>query len=152
MSSNNWTDEAVARLRELWAQDWSCSEIAARLPGRFSRNAVIGKANRLGLEKRRDLNLYVVKTKRPRLKRQLTKRFPTIKPAGSDPVPELLKAPDHLGLSLDALKDGFSQCRFIHGDVREGTHSYCGQPTTDDSSYCGYHAEICRPRRKAEAA
>lgn len=132
MLSNNstWTDEAVALLKELWAQDWSCSEIAARLPGRFSRNAVIGKANRLGLEKRR-----------------------TIKPAvKSDVVPELLKAPDHLGLSFDQLKDGFSQCRFIHGDVRDGTHSYCGQPTTSDSSYCAYHNEICRPRRKAEAA
>jgi len=46
-----WTDERIAALRELWAAGHSASEIAARLGG-ISRNAVIGKAHRLGLEAR----------------------------------------------------------------------------------------------------
>ena len=46
-----WTDERNDRLRELWATGLSCAKIAARLGG-TTRNAVIGKAHRLGLESR----------------------------------------------------------------------------------------------------
>lgn len=46
-----WTEERIERLRELWAQGLSASEIAAAL-GEITRNAVIGKAHRLGLSAR----------------------------------------------------------------------------------------------------
>lgn len=44
----SWTRYRVARLEELWAAGMSASEIAEELGG-TSRNAVIGKLNRLGL-------------------------------------------------------------------------------------------------------
>ena len=44
----SWTSYRVARLEELWAAGMSASEIAEELGG-TSRNAVIGKLNRLGL-------------------------------------------------------------------------------------------------------
>ena len=47
----SWTDERVAMLRELWAKGLSASQIAVQLGG-VTRNAVIGKAHRLGLESR----------------------------------------------------------------------------------------------------
>ena len=47
----SWTDERVEQLRELWSQGLSASQIAAQLGG-VSRNAVIGKAHRLGLQGR----------------------------------------------------------------------------------------------------
>jgi GcrA cell cycle regulator len=43
-----WTEERVAALQQLWAQGLSASQIAERL-GSVTRNAVIGKAHRLGL-------------------------------------------------------------------------------------------------------
>ena len=43
----SWTDERVAMLRELWAKGLSASQIAVQLGG-VTRNAVIGKAHRLG--------------------------------------------------------------------------------------------------------
>lgn len=45
-----WTDERVERLKALWAEGLSCSQIAAALGG-VSRNGVIGKIHRLGLHK-----------------------------------------------------------------------------------------------------
>ena len=42
----NWTDERVERLKKLWADGLSASQIAAQLGG-VSRNAVIGKVHRL---------------------------------------------------------------------------------------------------------
>uniref|UniRef100_UPI0028AB0CB5 GcrA family cell cycle regulator n=1 Tax=Shinella sp. TaxID=1870904 RepID=UPI0028AB0CB5 len=44
----NWTDERVERLKKLWAEGLSASQIAAQLGG-VSRNAVIGKVHRLNL-------------------------------------------------------------------------------------------------------
>jgi GcrA cell cycle regulator len=47
-SGMNWTDERVERLKKLWAEGLSASQIAAQLGG-VSRNAVIGKVHRLCL-------------------------------------------------------------------------------------------------------
>jgi GcrA cell cycle regulator len=46
-----WTDERIERLRSLWLQGMTASQIAEDLGG-VSRNAVIGKAHRLGLQSR----------------------------------------------------------------------------------------------------
>ena len=46
-----WTDDRVARLRELWGAGQSASQIATDLGG-VTRNAVIGKVHRLGLSGR----------------------------------------------------------------------------------------------------
>lgn len=45
---SGWTDERVERLKELWAQGQSAAQIAMDLDA-ISRNAIIGKARRLGL-------------------------------------------------------------------------------------------------------
>ena len=47
----SWTDERIERLKELWTQGNTASQIADELGG-VSRNAVIGKAHRLGLQSR----------------------------------------------------------------------------------------------------
>jgi GcrA cell cycle regulator len=47
----SWTDERIDRLKELWSQGKTASHIADELGG-VSRNAVIGKAHRLGLQSR----------------------------------------------------------------------------------------------------
>jgi len=46
-----WTDERIDQLKRLWGQGMTASQIADELGG-VSRNAVIGKAHRLGLEAR----------------------------------------------------------------------------------------------------
>lgn len=47
----SWTDERIERLKELWSKGITASQIADELGG-VSRNAVIGKAHRLGLQSR----------------------------------------------------------------------------------------------------
>ena len=47
----SWTDERIDRLKAMWAEGSTASQIAEHLGG-VSRNAVIGKAHRLGLESR----------------------------------------------------------------------------------------------------
>jgi GcrA cell cycle regulator len=47
----SWTDERVEKLKELWGEGMSASQIAKAL-GAVTRNAVIGKVHRLGLSNR----------------------------------------------------------------------------------------------------
>jgi GcrA cell cycle regulator len=47
----NWTDERIATLTRMWESGATASQIADELGG-VSRNAVIGKAHRLGLKSR----------------------------------------------------------------------------------------------------
>ena len=63
----NWTEDRIELLRRLWAQGQSASRIAEQLGG-LTRNAVIGKAHRLGLSARPS----PIKRERPK---QRTARF-----------------------------------------------------------------------------
>src|SRR3546814_10254361 len=45
-----WTDERIDQLKSMWEKGMTASQIADELGG-VSRNAVIGKAHRLGLQK-----------------------------------------------------------------------------------------------------
>jgi GcrA cell cycle regulator len=47
----SWTDERIDQLRTMWEKGMTASQIAEELGG-VSRNAVIGKAHRLGLQSR----------------------------------------------------------------------------------------------------
>ena len=47
----SWTEERIERLKKMWTDGATASQIADELGG-VSRNAVIGKAHRLGLEQR----------------------------------------------------------------------------------------------------
>ncbi len=47
----SWTEERIERLKDLWTRGMTASQIAEELGG-VSRNAVIGKAHRLGLQAR----------------------------------------------------------------------------------------------------
>lgn len=55
-----WTEDRVERLKALWREGKSATEIAVILGGGLSRNGVIGKVHRLKLDKR-----PTVKAKRP---------------------------------------------------------------------------------------
>ena len=49
-SQSGWTEDRLSKLRELWDLKLSITKIGEQLG--VSRNAVAGKAHRLGLEKR----------------------------------------------------------------------------------------------------
>jgi len=49
-----WSDDRVATLRSMWENGVPASTIAKKLGGAVTKNAVIGKAHRLKLERRDD--------------------------------------------------------------------------------------------------
>jgi len=70
----SWTDERIATLKKMWEGGATASEIATELGG-VSRNAVIGKAHRLGLKAR------------PSPGKANEKKKPAAAPAAKKPAP-----------------------------------------------------------------
>lgn len=65
-----WTEDRIDLLKRLWAQDLYASDIAKAIGSGCTRNAVIGKANRLNLaaRKRSDFTRVVKYSKGRKLK------------------------------------------------------------------------------------
>ena len=73
----SWTDERIATLKKMWEGGSTASQIAEELGG-VSRNAVIGKAHRLGLKSRPS----------PVKAAEKKKAAPKPKPAAPKPAPK----------------------------------------------------------------
>ena len=97
----SWTDERIDRLRAMWSKGVPASQIADELGG-VSRNAVIGKAHRLGLQSRPspvksgDEEAEQAPAKAPAAKKAEAKPAApaaAAKPAKPEPKPEAKAAP-----------------------------------------------------------
>jgi len=93
----SWTDERIATLTKLWEGGATASQIADELGG-VSRNAVIGKAHRLGLKARpspvKANESKEVKKKDPAPRAAVPAPAPREKPVAAAPVREPEEAED----------------------------------------------------------
>lgn len=165
----NWNDERVERLKRLWAEGLSASQIAAQLGG-VSRNAVIGKVHRLNLPGRVKAG---GNTAQPRTQKRPTASprpstfnarstaapqsaaaRPITRAAGSaasrdeieiGPV-ETVAAPTSgvvpmaRRLALTELTE--RTCKWPVGDPLKEDFHFCGAECGDSSPYCKYHARL----------
>src|SRR3546814_6589441 len=83
----SWTEERIERLRQLWGSGRSASEIAEIL-GDVSRNAIIGKAHRLGLSGRPS----PIKAKR---EEPVARKRPVIEQPAGATIPSLTRSEEH---------------------------------------------------------
>ena len=132
----SWTEEKVAKLKELWGKGNTASQIAEIIGG-ISRNAVIGKAHRLNLSAKiktrnatsnknfeintQDINNKSKKTRRNKFKSLLIEK---------DFEPENPKQLEELDESL---------CKWPIGHPNEETFYFCGRSSLKDFSYCKLH-------------
>jgi GcrA cell cycle regulator len=105
-----WTDEKILELKSLWSEGLTTGEIGKRLG--VSKNAVVGKAHRLGLKGRpspikRQAKVVVPKKKEKRVFK---------------------------------LADLSSQtCRWPHGDPKYDDFHFCGALVVPGKPYCAEH-------------
>ena len=136
MEDNPWTEARVAELRCLVAEEVPYSQIARQLG--VSRNAAIGKANRLNIcapgENGRPLLAPIRPAERAR-SRGADLLMPPPRKFHCDPIPPAVSSAP-LNLSLEQLK--FFHCRYItNDDLRQPT--FCGHDTVEGTSWCGFH-------------
>jgi GcrA cell cycle regulator len=138
-----WTSERVAQLRSCVAAGFTCSQIAAEIG--VSRNAVIGKMNRLGFSRPRNALATGPEQKharRPKTdnvtrlfsQRRILMRLPPEPP----PSPESIR--NGRGCSFLELSAG--SCRWPINEPGTADFCFCGHAQVEGLPYCVGHARI----------
>ena len=147
-----WTDAAIETLRQMALEGKSASTIAAVL-GAPSRNAVIGKANRIGVKLTGHVHLAprasrpsTERPRRPAIARTdapLWKR-PAVPAVSRERKPAWAFAQAQVGemlkVSLEEISE--SACRWPIGDPTSEEFAYCGIHTAKGRSYCAGHCRM----------
>ena len=119
-TGNVWTDERLEELKKLWAQGLSISQIGEALG--VSRNAIAGKAHRMGLPKRPS-PISKPKAEKPKV----------------EPVVEEQDLP--LRLELRQLIWSRSKCCWPTGDPKKNGFVFCGDTVVPGKPYCLPHCK-----------
>ena len=119
-TGNVWTDERLEELKKLWAQGMSISQIGEALG--VSRNAIAGKAHRMGLPKRPS-PISRPKAEKPK----------------AEPVVEEQDLP--LRLELRQLVWSRSKCCWPTGDPKKNGFKFCGDTVVPGKPYCLPHCK-----------
>ena len=144
----SWTDEKVAKLKELWGKGNTASQIAEIIGG-ISRNAVIGKAHRLNLSakiktraatsnKNFESSLKEIKTKSKRGRKNKFKSLIIEKDFETENPKQLEELDENL-------------CKWPIGHPDEENFYFCGRSSLKDFSYCKLHLLYAyQPKGKKE--
>ena len=132
----SWTEEKVAKLKELWGKGSTASQIAEIIGG-ISRNAVIGKAHRLNLSAKIKTRAATsnqnfedsLEEKNNKIKRYRKSKFKSLI-IEKDFEPENPK-------QLEELTD--NDCKYPIGHPNEKDFYFCGRSSLKDFSYCKLH-------------
>jgi GcrA cell cycle regulator len=152
-----WTDDRVAMLRELWTKGLSASQIAVQLGG-VSRNAVIGKAHRLGLESRPSPIRGGGGGSRSRRNRAISRAIEARalrgtmandEENGGEPVEKVTERP--LAPPVRPISD-VKDCLWPIGDPGEDAFAFCGEETSPGRPYCAPHCAAAYIRKDRTAA
>jgi len=162
-----WTKERIERLKELWTEGLSASEIAAELGEGVSRNSVLGKAHRLGLAQGERKGASMPRSRkpvRPPAPPPVVELPPPDKPVPAEPPPqnnphpapmmsdrppaeaaelprrEEAVVPQSEGVTIMELRE--STCRWPLGDPTTPEFRYCGGRAISGLPYCAHHSQL----------
>lgn len=126
----SWTEDRVGILKELWGQGKTAAQIAQILGG-VTRNAVIGKANRLSLSGRaspiqQSKKLVAANTS---VKTAPKKKLASVKKASGEGKYDLIDLNSRM-------------CHFPSGDPKKAGFGFCGERVSSGLPYCEEHAAI----------
>ena len=140
-----WTEERMARCRELWGEGCSAAHIGAQLG--CTRNAVLSKIHRSGWSGRTKGAAPSSVPQRRQRAREATVLRPRARSDGAAPsAPLPLPPPSEASLASFApggtktlleLRD--RDCRWPIGDVGEPGFCFCAAPKLEGFSYCAAH-------------
>ena len=147
-----WTDAAIETLRQMALEGKSASTIAAVL-GAPSRNAVIGKANRIGVKLTGNIHCLAPRAARPSAERPRRPAIARTESLGKRAVvpavqrerkPAWAFAQAQVGemLKIGLEEIGESACRWPIGGPTSEEFAYCGIQTAKSRSYCAGHCRM----------
>lgn len=164
-----WTDELDAKIRRLYVDETrSASEISAMI-GATSRNAVIGRLNRIGAKRDRATSLAVSRRLRPRSTSTPSPKPVAFQPSRTPPPVHAAPAPEGgvkppAAFRAHASTAPEKACTLVHLDlfrsckwpispphVDGADMLFCGAQREEGSSYCPGHRALSGTRQRTEA-
>ena len=143
----SWTEEKVAKLKELWGKGQTASQIATIIGG-VSRNAVIGKAHRLNLSSKIKARSFKAANKDIAKNNEVQVRFKGRRAKFKSMVLDNNFEPAR-NLHLEQLTE--DTCKYMEGHPDEKSASFCGRKTVEKFSYCPLHLMIVfQPKGKKD--
>ena len=136
----SWNDTNVARLKELWDQGLPTAQIGKLLG--FTKNAVVGKAHRIGLERRPSpIRRTAVKPDRKKA------RSPIVPKLNFEISKEETKADPNIQTFQPAVKNLFTShtkrgCEWPEGHPDESDFKFCGKDRFEEKPYCIDHCAV----------
>lgn len=156
----SWTDDRINTLKKMWKEGKSAAEIAKTLGKGVTRNAVIGKAHRMGLSGRpspikkpappkKEAAAKIVKTAAPKPVVG-GKKSAAPAPAKAAGVPareveelrKLESAAPKIGGGVALIDLTERMCKWPIGDPKEADFSFCGLTIRAGTPYCPEHAAM----------
>mgnify|MGYP000032084559 FL=1 len=136
-----WDDNNVSKLRELWDQGLPTAQIGKLLG--FTKNAVVGKAHRIGLERRPSpIRRTAVKPDRKKARSPIMPKlnFEVKKDeVKENPVHQQTFQPLVKNLFTKSVKRG---CEWPEGHPDESDFKFCGKERFEDKPYCIDHCAV----------
>ena len=144
-----WNDENVSRLRELWDQGLPTAQIGKLLG--FTKNAVVGKAHRIGLERRPSpIRRTAVKPDRKKARSPVVPKLnfesqaslnksDTNKTEYQQTTSNIKFQPKTTNFFALAPKRG---CEWPEGHPDEAEFHFCGKERFEDKPYCLDHCAV----------
>jgi len=136
-----WDDNNVSKLRELWDQGLPTAQIGKLLG--FTKNAVVGKAHRIGLERRPSpIRRTAVKPDRKKA------RSPIIPKLNFEIAKEEAKEIPIVEQSFQSIiKNHFTKnvkrgCEWPEGHPDETDFKFCGKERFEGKPYCINHCAV----------
>jgi len=136
-----WDDNNVSKLRELWDQGLPTAQIGKLLG--FTKNAVVGKAHRIGLERRPSpIRRTAVKPDRKKA------RSPIIPKLNFEITKEKTKEIPIVEQSFQLIiKNHFTKnvkrgCEWPEGHPDETDFKFCGKERFEGKPYCINHCAV----------
>jgi GcrA cell cycle regulator len=146
-TSLTWSSDRVEQLKRCFQAGLTCSQIAREIG--VTRNAVIGKMNRMGLSRPRDLLgaqlRRAAKLARPK-KERIWKRLTVIAQRKmlheAFPEARVEEVPIHNGRGCTLLELKQGQCRWPINDPGAANFCFCGNEAFSGLPYCAGHARL----------
>jgi GcrA cell cycle regulator len=142
-----WTTERIALLKNRMDAGFSCGQIAQELG--VSRNAVIGKANRLGLSRFRHAIAGADEITGTRTSARAKRRTQVTILRALSAKPQVGVAPVPIDSTNACRLYELQQwhCRWPIGDPGSQDFGFCGLKPLDGLPYCPRHARMAYRRR-----
>jgi len=147
ISPSTWSTDRIDQLKRCFDAGLTCSQIAREIG--VTRNAVIGKMNRMGLSRPRDVlsaqmrrASKLARAKPERNWRRLTiiAQRKMLRDAYPIAEPEEIPIYNGRGCTLLELKQG--QCRWPINEPGAENFCFCGNEAFQGFSYCAGHARL----------